>query len=413
MLDQTEKKVLGLVDEYKEDIIALMQKLVQIPSITGEEAEIGEFVLKEVEKFGLDDVKIVQEVVGRPNVLARYRGKDGKPSLTVYAHYDTVPIGDISKWDYGPFSGCINDGRMYGRGINDHKFPIPPLLFAIKAINEAGVKLGGDIVFAFVCDEERGGHRGTKYLVDEEHLDTDMMLYSVGGGDGKKIGIAANGRIYYRIIVKGRMNHTGRNDLAINAASKAAKLILRLEELRERVNKRRDKFKAGDIEISGKARFSINMVHAFVTGNNVPDKCMVQVDRRFIPKVETTESCQKEIQEVIDKLKSEDKEFEAKIVMVPNRYMEPTWSMPDSDLVKSIQSSVNKLLGFTPTISDTVSGGSSDWGWYRWKYPERPVASYGCSRGSGTHGYNENIEVDGLLDTTKIFALLFMDLLGV
>ena len=86
-----EKKILGLIDQSKGDIVALMQKLVQIPSYSGQEAEIGDFLVREVTKFGLDDVRIVQQVVGRPNVMARYQGKTGKPSLTVYAHYDTVP----------------------------------------------------------------------------------------------------------------------------------------------------------------------------------------------------------------------------------------------------------------------------------------------------------------------------------
>lgn len=412
MVNDSESRILEIIDGYDKDIVSLMQKLVQIPSITGDEAEIGEFVFGEVKKLGLDDVEIVEGMTGRPNVVARYKGSVGSPSISVYAHYDTVPPGSLANWDHGPFSGCIVNGKIYGRAVNDHKFPIPPLLYAVKAITEAGVRLKGDIVFAFVCDEERGGHLGTKLLVDRGFLDTDMMLYSVGGGDGKKIGIAANGRQYYRITVRGKTAHTGNNDLAVNAITKAAKLILRLERLREDVNERRDKFMAGGMEIKGKGRFSINYVHAFVTGNNVPDICIVQVDRRLIPQVETPESCKEEIQKVIDELSTEDPEFDAVMSVVPDRWMESTWSFPDSGLVKSIQKSVDKVLGFKPEVSDTVGGGSSDWGWYRWKYPERPVASYGCSRGSLAHGYNEYATVDGLLDTTKIYALLLMELLG-
>jgi acetylornithine deacetylase/succinyl-diaminopimelate desuccinylase-like protein len=138
MVNQDEKKVLELVEHSKNDIVALMQKLVQIPSISGEEAEMGEFLVQEIGKFGLADNKIVETIEGRPNVIAKYKGVTGKPSLTVYAHYDTVPPYDMSQWSYGPYSGSIVDNRIYGRGVNDHKFPIPPLLFAIKAVAEAG-----------------------------------------------------------------------------------------------------------------------------------------------------------------------------------------------------------------------------------------------------------------------------------
>ena len=413
MSSNIEKKVLNLIDESKDDIVALMQKLVQIPSYTGNEAEIGEFLVEEVNKFDLDDVRIEQETIGRPNVMARYKGTSGKPSITTYAHYDTVPTGDITKWTHGPFSGTIEDGKIYGRGVSDHKFPIPPLLFAIKAIKDAGVRLKGDIVFAFVCDEERGGHRGMKYVVDEGHCDTDHLLYSGGGGDGDKIGIAANGRAYYRITVKGHTAHTGRNDQGINAAVKAMKLITRLQELREDVNNRKDKFKSGDFEIEGKGRLSINLVNAFTTGNNVPDLCTVQIDRRFIPKVESFESTLAEIQAIVEELKTEDPEFDAEVEFVPDRWFNPSVSVIDPNLVESLQGSVSKVLGITPEINNAVGGGSSDHCWFNMKYPDRSFVSYGCGRGGNSHTYDEFTTVDGLVDNTKIYALFFMNLLGI
>lgn len=413
MSSKIEKKVLNNIEKDKNDIIALMQKLVQIPSYTGKEAEIGEYLVKEVKKFDLNDVRIEQETVGRPNVMARYKGITSKPSITTYAHFDTVPTGDVTKWIHGPFSGAIEDGKIYGRGISDHKFPIPPLLFAIKAIKDAGVKLQGDIVFAFVCDEERGGHRGMKFVVDAGFCNTDYLLYSGGGGDGESIGIAANGRAYYRITVKGFTQHTGRNDKGINAAVKAMKLISHLQELREDVNNRRTKFKAGDIDIEGKGRLSINLVHAYTAGNNVPDRCIVQIDRRFIPQVESFESTLAEVQDIVVKLKKEDQEFDAEVEFVPDRWFSPSVSVVDPILIGALQRSASKVIGSTPTISNTVGGGSSDHCWYNLRYPDRPFVSYGCGRGGNSHSYDEYISIDGLIDNTKIYALLFMDLLGI
>jgi succinyl-diaminopimelate desuccinylase len=409
---EVEKKVLSLIDDYKEDIVSLMQKIVQIPSVTGEEAEIGKFLLSELQKFELDDIRIEQREIDRPNVMARYKGVVGKPSVTVYAHYDTIPVGDITKWVYGPYSGEIEDGKIYGRGVSDHKFPIPPLLFAVKAIKKAGVSLNGDIVFAFVCDEERGGHYGMKYVVDEGLCDTDYLLYSGGGGNGRSIGIAANGRAYYRITVKGHTQHTGRNDQGVNAAVKAMKLIAKLQELREDVNTRRDKFKSGDFEIEGKGRLSINLVYAFITGNNVPDSCIVQVDRRFIPQVETFESTESEIQAIVDNLNKVDPEFDATVEFVPERWFNPSVSKIDPVLVGALQRSVSKVLGFTPEIGKAVGGGSSDNAWYNLRYPDRSFVSYGCSRGGNSHSYDEYVTIDGLIDNTKIYALFLMELLG-
>jgi acetylornithine deacetylase/succinyl-diaminopimelate desuccinylase family protein len=412
MFTINEQKVVDIIDAYSNDIIDLMQKLTQIPSITGEEEEIGRFLLEEVKKHGIDDARIIQRSINRPNVYARYKGTERNPSITVYAHYDTVPVGDITKWVHGPYSGTIEDGKIFGRGISDHKFPIPPLLYAVKAIREAGTKLKGDIVFTFVCDEERGGHQGMKYLVDEGYCDTDYLLYSGGGGDGRNIGIAANGRAYIRITVKGQTAHTGRNDQGINAAVKSMKLIARLQELREDVNNRRDTFRSGEFEIAGKGRLSINLFHSFLTGNNVPDTCIVQVDRRFIPQVESFESVQSEINEIVESLKSEDPEFDADVEFVPERWFNPSVSKIDPVLVGALQRSVSKVLNFTPKISKTVGGGSSDNAWFNMKYPDRPFVSYGCSRGGNSHTYDEYVTIDGLIDNTKIYALFLMELLG-
>lgn len=412
-LSGQEKKVIALIDRSKSDSLALLQRLVQIPSCSGEEAEIGRFLAREMTGFGLEDVRIVEQVVDRPNIVARYRGKTGKPSVTVYAHYDTVPSGDITQWHYGPLSGEVIGNRIYGRGANDHKFPIPPLLLAVKAIKDSGLSLNGDIVFTFVGDEEFGGHRGMRYLVDEGLCDTDYLLYAVGGTDGKTIGIAANGRGYYRITVRGRTMHTGYNDRGLNAATKAAKLILRLEELRKEVNNRRLKFKTGDVEIEGKGRFSINLVHAFTTGNNVPDCCVVQIDRRLVPRCETFEGAQAEIQAVIDEMKREDPEFEAELTWNPERWMNFAVSLPDTTIIGALQRSAEKVLGFVPTIAKEGASGSSDHGWFNLKYPDRPFVSYGISRGGNVHSYDEYATVDGLLDTTRVYALFLMDLLGV
>jgi acetylornithine deacetylase/succinyl-diaminopimelate desuccinylase-like protein len=252
-----------------------------------------------------------------------------------------------------------------------------------------------------------------RHVVDAGLCDTDYLLYSTGGGDGKTLGIASNGRAYYRITIKGKTSHTGRNEMGVNAAVKAAKLIARLEELRHEVNNRRVTFQAGDVEIEGRGRFSINLVHAFTTGNNVPDLCTIQIDRRLIPQHETYEGGQAEIQAVVDQLKREDPEFDADVAWNPERWMNFSVSVPDSPLVKTLQKSVKKVLGFIPTIGTGPTGGSSDHGWFKLKYPDRPFVSYGLGRGGNSHTYDEYVTIDGLIDNTKVYALLMMDLLGV
>ena len=58
-----EEKVIRLIDNYKNDIVALMQKLVQIPSYSGEEMAMGEFLVEEV-KNGIISVQQARDVYG-------------------------------------------------------------------------------------------------------------------------------------------------------------------------------------------------------------------------------------------------------------------------------------------------------------------------------------------------------------
>jgi acetylornithine deacetylase/succinyl-diaminopimelate desuccinylase-like protein len=136
------------------------------------------------------------------------------------------------------------------------------------------------------------------------------------------------------------------------------------------------------------------------------------VDRRFIPQVESFESVQSEINEIVESLKSEDSEFDADVEFVPERWFNPSVSKIDPVLVEALQSSVSKVLNFTPEIRKTVGGGSSDNAWFNMKYPDRPFVSYGCARGGNSHTYDEYVTIDGLIDNTKIYALFLMELLG-
>ena len=70
------------------------------------------------------------------------------------------------------------------------------------------------------------------------------------------------------------------------------------------------------------------------------------------------------------------------------------------------------MLGLTPGLSSRETSSSSDHGWFNLKYPNRPFVSYGVGRGGEGHGYDEYATVDGLIDTTKVYALFLMDLLG-
>jgi acetylornithine deacetylase len=97
---------------------------------------------------------------GRPNVMAIRRGHDGGRSLMFSSHMDTVPVG-LEPWTHAPWGGEIADGRLYGLGAYDMKGGLVASIMVVKALNDLGIQLDGDLMIESVVDEEFGGCNGT------------------------------------------------------------------------------------------------------------------------------------------------------------------------------------------------------------------------------------------------------------
>ena len=93
---------------------------------------------------GLIDVLTYRD---RPNVVGMLRGAGGGRSLILNAHIDTVTIEPSNKWRHDPFGAVIEDGLMYGRGTSDMKGGLMAALLALTYLQEAGVRLRGDVIF--------------------------------------------------------------------------------------------------------------------------------------------------------------------------------------------------------------------------------------------------------------------------
>lgn len=397
-----DKRALDYIDAHKDQIVAFMQKLLQTESVTGHESEIGALMAEECSNDGLE-VEVVEPNEGRTSVVARYRGTTGRPKVMMYSHYDTVPPGDLSTWTYPPFSGTVADGQIWGRGASDNKIATCGLTMAFRAIRSLGIGLRGDIVFTHVGDEERGGYYGFKYLIDKGYGEGVDCLFYAHGGSGEQIGIASNGSRSCNILVKGKAAHTARLEEGVNAVVKAAELVRRLQRLGDEVNSRRYHLPGTDTVM--RSRLSINKCVGYVAGNSVPDKCEVMIDRRFTPG-EDANQIEREFQRVLDDLKVEDPKFDAEMSM--SEGMEVSVAPADSELVKSIQRVAEKVVGCRPK---PVGGShSSDHGWFVSRH-HKSMASYGIG-GVGGHTANERIRIEDVILTTKVYALLMLDLLG-
>jgi acetylornithine deacetylase len=139
--------------------LAFFQRAVRTPSVTGDELAFARVVAAELDAVGADEVHLEEVEPGRPIVWSVTRGQSGGRSLLLSGHLDTVRSEGWSKRWAGteredPFAAALVDGAVWGRGAGDLKAGIATALGALRRLQET--PLAGDVVTAWVCDEESG-----------------------------------------------------------------------------------------------------------------------------------------------------------------------------------------------------------------------------------------------------------------
>ncbi|WP_084040126.1 M20/M25/M40 family metallo-hydrolase [Demequina sp. NBRC 110053] len=204
------------------DVVQICQDLIRIDTSNyGDEPgpgerEAAEYVAAFLSDLGLEPV-IREAEPGRASVTCRWEGTDPeREALVVHGHLDVVPAF-AEDWSVDPFAAEIIDGMIYGRGAVDMKNMDAMILATVAQMIGAGVKPPRDIVLAFFADEEHGGARGAKWMV-ENHPDdfrgATEAISEVGGFsatiNGRRaylIQTAEKGIQWLRLIAHGKQGH--------------------------------------------------------------------------------------------------------------------------------------------------------------------------------------------------------------
>jgi acetylornithine deacetylase/succinyl-diaminopimelate desuccinylase-like protein len=203
--------------------------LVSISSPTGDEQAMGERLRDELAGMGLQ-VQWQEVEDGRPNVVGLWEGAGGGKSLMFNGHMDTSYSGQ-EPWLKGirgfQPEGFVQDGRIYGLGISNMKGALACYVEAVHALQDAGVRLKGDVMIAcvageiektqwhpdFLGAEYRGYAAGSRFLPTHGGV-TDMCI--LGEPTEEKIVLGHYGAIWMRISTSGPFIHTafseGRRD---------------------------------------------------------------------------------------------------------------------------------------------------------------------------------------------------------
>jgi acetylornithine deacetylase/succinyl-diaminopimelate desuccinylase-like protein len=213
----------------------LLQRLIQFDTVNppGNEQAAQEWLRGLLEDAGFE-CELLSAVEGRPNLVARLRGRGDGPTLGYMGHVDTV-LADPDDWTVDPWSGELKDGCVWGRGALDMKSQVAAEAAAAILLAEEGWRPeAGELKLIFTADEEAGGTKGAGWLCDN-HADKVRcdFIINEGGGDsvefeGRKVylgGVAEKGVFRFSIRTSGRAGHASIPRIGDNALVKMAPIL--------------------------------------------------------------------------------------------------------------------------------------------------------------------------------------------
>jgi acetylornithine deacetylase len=192
------------------DLVGFTRQLVDIESITGNEASVAEVLHHELCSMGFHAAKIPVELE-RFNVFATSL-EQIRPEIVFSTHMDTVP----------PYIPSSEDAdRIYGRGSCDAKGIIAAQVAAADRLRSQGIGVG----LLFLVGEERDS-LGAKVANQQPHGSKFLIN---GEPTENRIAVASKGALRVEVIAKGRMAHSAYPELGESAIDK---LIAALHRLR-------------------------------------------------------------------------------------------------------------------------------------------------------------------------------------
>ncbi|MEV4676967.1 MULTISPECIES: M20/M25/M40 family metallo-hydrolase [Actinomadura] len=200
------------------------------------ERPAAEHVAALLDEVGVE-ARVVESAPGRASVLARVPGTDpSHPAFLIHGHLDVVPA-DAADWTVPPFSGEVRDGCVWGRGAVDMKGSLAMTLAVVRRRLREGRRTRGDLVLAFLADEECTGDYGSRYVVREhrEVFEGCTEAISESGGfsveaDGRRIYPVATGErgtTWLKLTARGTAGH-GSKPAPDNAVAEIAHAVSRL-----------------------------------------------------------------------------------------------------------------------------------------------------------------------------------------
>jgi acetylornithine deacetylase len=421
-MDETQSRALKKVDENWEREVGFLRGLVGRSSTLGGEAVVQRFVAEELREMDLepdvwqiDHAEIARlpgyspvewSYEGRPNVDAVWRSSSGGGrSVLLNGHVDVVPATPEHHWSFDPWGGEVADGRMYGRGAADMKGGVAAMVYAVRALREAGVELSGDLTLETVIEEECTGNgalaaRARGYAADAAIIPEPF---------GRRLLEAQVGVLWARVTVKGRGAHAERASASVNAVLKTCLLLDAVKELEQRVNDPVNRHPLFE-DIEHPLNYNVGIVRGGDWASSVPEECVFEVRLACYPGENLEEVSSRFSEHLLEAAKGDPwlSENPPEVSFYAFR-AEGCVVDRGEPLVQTLQRCHQEVTGEKPSFFSFT--GTTDARFFN-LYHGIPVTCYGPV-GANLHAPDEWVDLESVREVTKVLTLAIMDWCGV
>jgi acetylornithine deacetylase len=240
------------------DVFELTKALIEIPSITPEEEQIGLYLYNYLARLAATYNGVVGKLEvepGRWNVFASF----GIPIVTLSTHMDTVP-------PYVPYRE--DDTFIWGRGACDTKGIIASMITAAEHLLAEGATNFG---LLFVVGEERNSAGAYHAATHADEYPQGSKFIVNGEPTGNQLALGSKGALRYELVARGKMAHSAYPELGDSAIEK---LLDALDAIR--------KVKLPVHEILGPSTLNIGTIHGGRAPNVIPDEARAELFIRLV-----------------------------------------------------------------------------------------------------------------------------------
>lgn len=391
---KTKTALLEAIGGYRDAMVDFTQRLIAIPTENPPGncyAQARQLILRQLKELGFADTHLIGECI------LSFVGT-GKRALYFSGHYDVVPAQSTEQ-----FEPHIKGENLSGRGSSDMKSGLAAMTFAARALQGSGITLDGRLGLVFVPDEETAGPRGSRYLAQQKVLGKDAIGMLTPEPTGGVIWNANRGAITLKVTVKGKTAHVGRQHEGVNAFEQMLAVVQPVQELKREVEKRVTDFRVG----SDATRQSILMIggrsEAGTNFNAVPGEAWFTIDRRINPEENLQEEKQR-LLSVLERSRAQGIDLRIEILQEGESAAVTASSPLKTALTRNIQEITHQpaKIEMCPGLLETRFYAAAG----------IPAFAYGPGLLTVSHGPNEFVPIERIVQCAGIYALTAAELLA-